>query len=90
MLHAPVLSTAPSFWVEQRDDRLLVRDRDAHPLDPEPLQRFERRHQAPGRDQERDHHLVQAEAAERRVVDRRAQALLDRVADDRVDLGLAR
>ena len=37
---------------------------------------------------DRDHHLVQAELAERGVVDRRAEGVADRVADHGVDLGL--
>ena len=78
----------PLLLLQERHDRLLVGDRDAAPLDVQPEQLLEERRQLAVGDQERHHDLVQPELAERGVVDRGAQALLDRVADDAVDLGL--
>ena len=81
-LHGPLL------LLEQRDDRLLVGNRHAAPLDVQPEQLAEERLQLAVGDEERHQDLVQPQVAERGVMNRRAQALLDRIADDAVDLGL--
>ena len=88
VLHEPVRSTAPSFCCKQRDERFLVRNRHAARLDLQPHQLAEEVFQLAVGDEERNHDLVQAQSAERGVVDRRAQALLDRIAEHAVNLGL--
>ena len=78
----------PLLLLQERDERLLVGDGHAAPLDVQPQELLEERREFAVGHEERHHDLVQAEVAERGVVDRRAEALLDRVADDAVDLGL--
>ena len=88
VLHDARALDGPLLLLEQGHDRLLVGDRHAAPLDVQPQQLVEEGLEFSVGDQERDQDLVEPEVAERRVVNRRAEALLDRIAEHAVDLGL--